>query len=570
MPSHPDFLRKSCYVAVRDGTRLALDVFHPSGPYSTESRLPCIWALDCYRRAHIEDGRYCTIIDRFPWLTALLRHGYVVAVADERGSGASFGSRSIPLDSRTMWDAYDITEWLSRQPWCNGAIGMFGRSYLAVTQFLCAATCPPHLKAIVPQMSLFDLYEFVYPGGMYRRGFSRWLQMVDERAADRRNARVDADDDGILLAEALRQHEANADADAYYRDLPYRDSVDSSGAASYFDTSPSTHLSAINRSGVAVFQIAGWFDMWPRDAVTWFNNLTVPQKLVIGPWAHSQTAGIDLATEHLRWYDHWLKGIDTGVMRGPRIRFYTMGAPAATAWRTAWTWSLRTQRCVDFYFGPADCGGSLVPDYPAALTAECGDSRTADYSATTGATSRWTHGYGAPFAYSDMAENDQRGWNYTSAPLPRDLEVSGHPVVHLWVSVTAPDAGFFGYLECVDEQGHSTYVTEGNLRGRHRELDTAEHCFMGLPYHSGLESGAKDLPGEPCELVFDLLPTSFLFRRGSRVRLAITCADRDNVAAPETEPAPTVTIHRSATYPSRIILPVVQVAEEENPYPFLV
>lgn len=304
MPPHADFLRDSCHVPVRDGTRLALDVFRPLGAQLAEEPLPVIWAQDCYRRAYIESGRRITILDRFPWLSAVMRHGYIVAAADVRGSGASFGSRAMPLDVRLMWDAYDITEWLARQPWCNGGVGMFGRSYLAISQFLCAATCPPHLKAIVPEMSLFDLYSFVYPGGMYRRDFSRWSRLIQDQAKDGNNAPVDGRDGAALLSQALAEHEGNVNAEEYFDHLPYRDSLDDSGSAPYFDASPATYLAAINRSGAAVFQIAGWFDMWPRDALAWHENLTVPRKLVIGPWSHSQTAGIDLATEHLRWYDH--------------------------------------------------------------------------------------------------------------------------------------------------------------------------------------------------------------------------------------------------------------------------
>lgn len=254
-------------------------------------------------------------------------------------------------------------------------------------------------------------------------------------------------------------------------------------------------------------------------------------------------------------------------MQGPRLRYFTMGATAGTAWRSSWKWPLRTERRTEYHFANAHGGLSLTKTAP---TADGCDQRIADYGATTGRTSRWSHGYGTPFEYPDMAENDGRGWLYTSAPLTCDLEVSGHPVIHLWVTATAPDAGFFGYLESVDAGDRSTYVTEGQLRGSHRIMDTPEHSYINLPYHPGLESDAADMPGEPCELVFDLLPTSYVFPRGSRIRVAITCANRDNIAAPEFDPPPATALYRSPAFPSRIVLPVVYAVDEANLYPFVV
>ncbi len=110
-------------------------------------------------------------------------HGYIFAVADVRGSGASFGTRVDPTPPQESLDAYDITEWLATQPWCTGRVGMYGISYSGTDQLTAAATSPPHLKAIFPEMVMFDLYDFCYPGGICRHTFLRnWQQQV--RALD--------------------------------------------------------------------------------------------------------------------------------------------------------------------------------------------------------------------------------------------------------------------------------------------------------------------------------------------------------------------------------------------------
>lgn len=572
-------MRESCYVTARDGTPLALDLFRPARDgRRADEPLPVIWAQDCYRRAHYGNGRLETVLDRFPWLETLLAHGYVVAAADARGSGASFGSRLVPFGQTLMWDAYDITEWLARQPWCTGAVGMYGRSYLGIAQYLCASTCPPHLKAIFPEMALFDLYAFVRPGGAYRHDWAHWSRLIRDGDADPRNAPVDGDG-GAMIARALEEHRANADPEAVFADLRFRDDDggDSLGMP-YFSSSPSSYLRGINKSEVAIYHLAGWFDLWPRDALTWFDNLTVPQRLVIGPWAHAQSGGIDLASEHLRWYDHWLKGIDTGIMAVDPIKYYTIGAPPGKAWRTAREWPLASAVQNLYYFSaqPSESiasiyDRSLEPQPPASASGH--DDYRVDYTTTSGKTSRWAHGYGQPFGYPDRTADDARALTYTSKPLAADLEVTGHPVVHLWLSSSASDGDVFVYLECVEPDGTSNYVTEGNLRASHRALGAAPHRYLGLPYRSGFAEDVHPLPrGEPVELVFDLHPTSRVFKRGSRIRVAVTCADADNVRTEELSPRPTVTVHRTAKHPSGIVLPVVATCGGDDPvgYPFIV
>ena len=115
----------------------------------------------------------------------------------------------------------------------------------------------------------------------------------------------------------------------------------------------------------------------------------------------------------------------------------------------------------------------------------------------------------------------------------------------------------FAYLEDVDAQGQSQYVTEGCLRASHRALAKAPYAGMDLPYHGCSQKDAKKLTNEPVELVFDLLPTARHFPAGHRIRVAVTCADKDNYQSPQQNPAPTVTILRNLQHPSYIILPTI-------------
>ena len=153
---------------------------------------------------------------------------------------------------------------------------------------------------------------------------------------------------------------------------------------------------------------------------------------------------------------------------------------------------------------------------------------------------------------------------YTTKPLDSDIEVTGHPVIHLWVTSTAKDGDFFAYLEEVDANGFSHYITEGTLRASHREISEPPFDYLELPYHRSFEEDRIALPNEPAELTFDLHPTSNIFDKGHRIRLTITCADKDNALTPEISPPPSVTIFLNTNYSSYISLPVIQIASEST------
>lgn len=559
------WLRSSEYIVMRDGARLAADTFRPAQDGKpAEEPLPVIWTLDRYHRADLRDGQLYTQLDQYPWLQVVLKHGYVVGVVDARGSGASFGTWQGPATDAEARDTYDITEWYARQPWCNGKIGMFGRSNLGMNQYTASSMAPPHLKAILPEMAPSDLYSLAYPGGVFRHDWAekggRLLKQLDTATPA---AAVDQDGSAKMLARAVKDHEGNRDFFELLSGLAYRDSRDKkTGIAPYLNWSHANYVSKVKASGVAVYHLAGWYDAFPRDALIWYRNLNNPQKITIGPWPHEGSAGFDLASEHLRWYDYWLKGIDNGVMSEAPINYYTVGAAPGEEWRQTREWPLPEQQSVKYYLhgeSPED-GGRLLAAAPEGNDGGADEYRV-DYSTTSGKGSRWANLYGEAFSPRDMAQNDRKALTYTTPPLAEDTELTGHPVAHIWVGSTAKDGDFFVYLEDVMENGYSANVTEGVLRASHRKTSDPPVDYFGLPYHRSFEEDLAVLPGEPAEMVIDLLPISKVFKAGHRIRLAIACADKDNAATQELNPPPVISLWRDASHASHVILPIVPKAQ---------
>jgi putative CocE/NonD family hydrolase len=591
-PVYSGWVRTSQYVTVRDGTKLAVDIIRPKqNGVLVEEPLPVIWTHTRYQRATVApNGDILTVLGSERWLHTLLRYGYVVAAVDVRGGGASYGTRNGPFAPEEAQDAYDITEWFAAQSWSNGKIGMYGGSYLGITQYFAASTAPPHLVAIFPEVAMFgtapphlvaifpevamfDVYSFVYSGGVFHHDhFSNWENTIRmDTNPINPTAPVDEDIDGAMLREAQAEHQGNTNVDTLVSGPNYRDSLSNDGEMIYFTRNPAAYLEQIKQSGVAAYHLSGWYDVWPKDALLWFNNLDPnnPQKIVIGPWNHSRRDGLDLAAEHLRWYDFWLKDVDNGIMDEAPIHYYTMGAPEDQAWRQAWQWPLPEEESTNYYFlaGPSGSVASVndgLLGLEAPTNPNSRDDVIVNYGTTTGRATRWTNAYGGGFGYPDMTPNNQKGLTYTTPPLEKDIELTGHPVVHLWVTSTAADGDFFVYLEEVEESGganpsfHSNYITEGTLRASHRAISTPPYEKLGLPYHRSFAEDITELPtGEPVELVFDLHPTSNIFDKGHRIRVTITFADRDNTQTPILSPAPTVSVYRNPDYVSYITLPVI-------------
>jgi uncharacterized protein len=543
--------RTSQYVATRDGTRLAVDIYRPTlkGKVA-EERLPVVWTHHRYQRAAF-DPKGKLSMNLSDWLLEVLKHGYVVVAVDARGSGASFGVFEGMFSTRETHDAYDITEWLAAQPWSNGKVGMYSRSYLGITQYMAASQEPPHLKAIFPEVAGTDWYDLLYHGGIYHGPFIEfWTKLVKELDVDHPAAPVDADRDRSLLKAAVAEHRKNRDAAELYAAMPFRDSVDPrSGVPVWRDWTPITYLRQIRESKVAVYGLAGWYDRYLRDQTLLFRNLDPKlRKLTVGPWTHTQEDHMDFAAEHLRWWDYWLKGIDNHVMDDAPVHYYVMGEPGATAWHSAPAWPLPQEKRTAYYFGPGKSLGTAAPQ------GQGRDEKTVDYSAAVDPDPRWS----LETRFPELSAHDAKGLSYTTPPLTAPLEVTGYPLVHLWISSSATDADLFVYLEEVDAKGRSRYVSEGMLRASNRATADPGYDTAGLPWHRGNRADRQPLkPGEPVELVFDLYPTSTRFAAGHRLRVTVTGADARNARTPRLSPPPRLTLYREAGRTSYVELPVI-------------
>jgi uncharacterized protein len=595
--------RISEYLTLSNGTQLAYDLILPTkGGVPASEPLPVLfkytpylrtftifdqagnniiaglfhlgWKERLYLRVRYWFGRQGNLMDpvfRTKYLENLLKHGYAVLVVERPGTGASFGVMNASFEAGGA-EVNEILNWTAAQKWCNGNIGMYGDSFQAMIQFAAAAAGNPHLKAIFPASSGFDTYSAVtYPGGVLNKTFASffsWSTSVLEQVP----TPVDSDQDGALLARARKERSGSTlgkQSEVWFKKFPFRDSMTADGNRIW--EGPGNLyplLGRINQSGVPVYMTTGWYDLFSgaNDMFLWYANLTVPRRLLVRPLDHSEVEknqfDLDYGSEAHRWFDYWLKGIDNGIMNEPSIYYYVMGVPKKDAWRTSNQWPLPNQKLTRFYFGEGKTGsvastndGFLRPEPPGHQDAA--DAYTVDYSTTSGKYSRW-YAVNWPRNYPDMQTNDQRALTYTTPPLEADVEVTGHPEAHLWLTTDAPDLDTFIYLEEVDGRGRSTYITEGILRATHRGLSQAPYKNLGLPFHPHYQSDLAPIPpGQPVELVFSLLPTSYRFSKGSRIRVTVAFADADNFETPVIDPAPKLHLLRDKNHPSFIQLPVV-------------
>ena len=568
-PQYDALSNEAVYITMRDGVRIALDVTLPS-PLAPDTKLPAILLTTRYWRARQgqEPGDY----DHF-----FTGHGYAVIRADERGTGASFGTWQHLWPPDAIADYGETAEWIASQPWSNGKVGGIGVSYVGTTAQLLAVPNHPAVKAVVPKFMEFDVYTDIgLPGGIPLEWMiDTWLNVV--RQLDRNEAPgggnrkvkpVDADTDGTLLAEAVAEHQNSPDIRSLMK-VSFRDEPGPGLETTWDDFSVHTYLDEIERSGVAIYGWGSWNDAGTADAVIRrFMTLSNPQRGVIGPWNHggglhtSQYLPDDAPTnpssraqwlEDLRFFDYYLKGVDTGIMNEKVIVYYTMGE---AKWKRTATWPVSGVARERWYL---DENQTLMTEAPSAPTGS--DRYEIDFEATTGTATRWhTEMGGDDVIYGDRADNDERLLTYTSPPLETDLEVTGYPLVLLHVAPTHEDGAIYAYLEDVHPDGRVTYVTEGQLRALTRKVSSEEPPYRVYgPYHtSKTADGASLVPGEVAEFRIGLQPTSVMFKQGHRIRLALAGHDAGLFARIPKTGDPAITVERNANHASFLELPVVK------------
>ena len=471
---------------------------------------------------------------------------------------------------------------------------------------------------MVPRFSIFDLYtDIPFPGGIFNEWFIKHWALMDS-LLDRNEAAgrvpllsrlmkeadatldvvghprgfhtfsdpgslrigrlalkgvkpVDSDKDCRLLKEAAQAHTSNGNVYDLAQGYVYRDDIMTIGdyKLSVDDFSIHAFKEDIERSGVAIYSWGSWFDGATADAVIRrFITFKNPQLAVIGPWSHGALfhaspykpvgTPVDPTVkaqflEYLKFFDQYLRNNGNGVAYEKTLMCYTLGEEK---WKSTVVWP-PANVVVERWFISAD--HMLSQNEPKEENAA--DSYVVDFEATTGKNNRWhTQLGGFAVIYPDRAEEDTRLLTYTSSPLSEDMEITGYPIVTLYVTSTATDGAFYVYLEDVDKTGKVTYITEGQLRAIHRKVSTNPSPYkLLIPYHTSKKKDATPLAlGEVAELTFGLNPTSVLIKKDHSIRIAIAGHDKDTFTRIPTDTTPTITIARNKQYASSIDLPVIQ------------
>jgi len=578
--TYDGWVKSSEYVTVRDGTRLAIDVYRPtrdgvvaSGP------LPVVMSATPYHRDNGDSTQLSFSANIVKGHDAygsvpleLIKHGYVMASLDIRGRGASFGRAVVTNFSDTERnDLYDVVEWLGHQSWSTGKVGMIGCSYTGNTQLWAASSAAPSLKTITASAFQIDTYPaFIVNGVPQTSFFDSYSKMMYTLDVTQAGPAVDSDKDGRLLAAAVEDHKHGWDEGSplvqKLREVaPFR-----------FDPVANAHLARplgdhynlipnMRMAGVSELQFAGWQDINIDQAFEFYGTAAktgMPQRMIIGPWRHCEWYGsdkYDAALEHLRWFDYWLKGIQNGVSSQPPIVYYMSGAPAGAEWRTAARWPVTGFEPKTLFLSASSASrfsGKLVA---AGSQQEGSHSYTVNYESSASSIAgrfnffEWL----GRNPTMDSAVLVRDATLFTTEPLTQDAEILGYPVVRLWVSSTAPDQDFFFYLESVDPAGNAEVIGDGAIRASNRATRSAPYENFGLPWHPGIRADQRPLIKDRADVLeVALMPMAQRVPKGNRLRLAITNFDKGNFDTPIVSPPPKVTVYFDKMHPSTLTLPV--------------
>jgi len=546
-PKYSVSVTKNIPVPVRDGAKLAGCLIRPDA----EGKFPAIVEYNPYRK---DDAPYTREMRRDEYYFA--EKGYVMLRVDVRGTGSSEGASTemyhLPEE---IQDGCDVVEWIAGQPWCDGNVGMWGSSYPGNMSLIVAAQNPPHLKAIIPMHCPDDNYLAQYRGGCLRpflfANYGPWM-----------TARNFAPPSPHICRENwIRIWNYHLD-----NNVPWTLSFLQNHTAGAFWRSRSLSPN-YDRIKCPTFIIDGWHDWHASAALRMFSKIKAPKRVLIGPWSHFggrgsgpppdfavPGPGVDYLRECAKWFDYWLKGIETGVLKEPPVtifvRRYTKPASFQRiengSYRHESEWPVARAKATPFYLHPKN----LLHIEPYTSTKSERDEY--EYNPTVGFMSEPRAGQSEFRTPLDQRLDEAYSLVFTTEPLEQSIEVTGEPHAVLYVSSSADIALFVVKLCDVASDGTSALVTHGKLNATHR---TSHEELSPLT------------PGEVYELQIDMKATSYVFEKGHRIRVDISSAD-----IPDAWPTPklcTNSIYRGSSHPSRIVLPVVPEQKPRLPEPDL-
>ncbi|MEZ5916012.1 MAG: CocE/NonD family hydrolase [Parvularculaceae bacterium] len=558
-------------VPMRDGVELCVDIYRPAGAVKT----PALLAI----AGHNKDLQNPDIGDSVPpqpaWSTMwqggaeagdsrfLVSRGYTHVVGNPRGFGKS-GDGGDP-----HWDLYDLIEWVAKQPWCDGNVGMIGLSAYALSQWQAAMLQPPSLKAIFPYdaMPCYGKIHDRYPGGLIHV----MLYLLDgqnvHHGGHQKPGELSPEMDALWRA-AME----NPDYRMYswaYNILTQKGQIHSrlfEHLLNNFEPEGSYEASErdLKKIKIPAYTGAGWhaytYKMHLLGAVNWYEGIEVPKKLMFSGLRHLERPFHSLHEEIVRWYDYWLKGVENGIMDEPAVKYWVNGA---NEWRIGADWPLPETDWTKLYLHSWE----RLREEPFA-----DDARD---------------GYGEPDAFVQMPPTQTRKiekLRFMTPPLANDTMIAGPISLTFYASIDQEDTNWIVTLKDVgpDPSFHSgregemeaaeglpeIELTRGWLKASYRELDEGR-SKPWKPWHKLTRAAHKPVvPGEIHEYQVEVLPTANLFKRGHRICVEISALDLptgtgfgNNVEYVPYHICSSKTvvhkIYHNARYPSHLLLPVI-------------
>ncbi len=579
-PRYQVVTERNVMVPMADGTRLAIDIYRPDAP----GKFPALVERTPYdktRSSEIQVGAHTYFAER----------GYVFLVQDTRGRFASQGTFYPFLDDGWLSnrDGHDTVQWIARQPWSDGNVGVLGGSYTGQTAYMIAPTQPPALRALFVRESASDLFDhWVYRGGAFELGFlATWSTRTFGPDIVARAIPDDAQGAKLRLDAAITSQDADL------RHLPlatYPPLSWAPGWQYFYDwldhnaDGPYWRQQNVGRNHprfqVPVAHLGGWYDIFLKGTIENFQGLRRNaatalardnQKLVIGPWVHGPANvgkvevgelkfpgadQFDFNAVRLKWFDRWLKGIDTGVTREPPVLIYVMGA---NRWRTENEWPPARARFTPYYLRaapPNDLHTAPATLYDGRLSSEPpgGAEGPASYVydprdplPTLGGNTLYLAS-----GPTDQRRADARSLTFTSEPLSEDLEVTGPVKAVLHAMSSAVDTDWVVRLSDVYPDGRSILIVDGILRARFRDSPSAPSLVD---------------PGRVYRYEIDLWATANVFKAGHRLRVSVASSNfprwnrnLNTAQSPETGTdiqSAVNTVFFDAPRPSHVLLPVI-------------
>lgn len=610
-PSEPRYgivASKNVMVTMRDGVRLATDIYRPAvNGNAAPGKFPVILERTPYNKDGI-DG----------WVQYFLPRGYVAVGQDVRGRYASEGNWRPHRDD--VNDGYDTAKWIGEQSWCDGNIGTVGTSYPGGTQHALAISNPPYLKTMVPVDAMSDYGRYgIRHNGAFELRWMNWIFNIGGPNGSH-PARDPAVRSVLLkLGEQVREYAKGMPlgrGTSPLRLAPDYEAwlVEAMGHGDYDDFWKNMGASVVDHlaeyKDIPVYLVGGWYDSWGSQTAN-LNYVELsktkkgPIRLIMGPWTHGgqevsyageadfgPEAALDFNAFRLRWFDRWLKGIDNGVDREPPVRIFVMGGGdthktpegrifVGGHWRDEREWPLARTAATAYYL---HADGSLSTERPGESSSSTpylfdprhpvptlgGNISSEGILMSRGAMDQrcraevWTCADTRPLS----ARNDVLV--FQGPPLDRDVEVTGRLIVKLWASSSAPDTDFTAKL--VDVYPPNADFPAGV------ELNVAD-SIVRARYRGSLEKPAMMKQGEISPFTIEMYPTSLVFKRGHRVRLDISSSNfpRFDVNPNTGEPlnrnrrstTAENTVFHDAAHPSYILLPIIPPGSEgggRNPH----